>query len=87
VLAGILVDVLDAATMTPPVGLVLGLTVGYYLARQLGLVGSGAQRLALVIGVYCAVPGTLALPLGTLVGAFVRVRQVLSAAVNSSGPG
>ncbi len=78
VLAGVLVDVVDAATVTPLLGLGLGLPVGYYLARQLGLERGSALRMAAVVGLYCGVPGTLGLPLGTLVGAFVRLRQALS---------
>ena len=75
VLAGVLVDVVDAATVTPLLGLALGLPAGYYLARQLGLERGSSLRMAAIVALYCGVPGTLGLPLGTLTGAYVRLRQ------------
>lgn len=77
VVAGLLVDLVDAATFTPLLGLALGVPIGYYLARQLGLAAGPSWKLALVVGLYCGVPGTLALPLGTLVGLWVKARELL----------
>ncbi|MCB9916463.1 MAG: hypothetical protein H6828_15150 [Planctomycetes bacterium] len=79
VLAGVLIDLLDAATVSPPLGLVLGLPVGYYLGRQLGLPQGRAASLAFLVGAYCAIPFTFALPVGTLVGVWVRLKGVLAA--------
>ncbi len=77
VAAGFMVDLLDAATFAPIIGLAAGVPVGYYLARQLGLVRGAAWQMALVVGLYCGIPGTFGLPLGTLAGAYVRLRQAL----------
>jgi hypothetical protein len=78
VIAGVLVDLLDAATLTPVLGLALGVPLGLYVAHQSGLRGRAALQLALVIGVYCAVPGTFLLPLGTIIGTWVRVKSELT---------
>ena len=79
ILAGILVDALDAATVTPILGACLGLPLGYYIAHQVGFRGGAALRLALAIGIYCVIPGTPRIPLGTLIGAYARLRQALAA--------
>jgi hypothetical protein len=77
ILAGLATDALDGATLSPVLGLGLGLPVGYYLARQLGLEGASAWRMAALVGLYCALPGTNALPIGTLFGGYVRLKQAL----------
>jgi len=77
VVTGVLIDLLDAATPSPLLGLGLGVPLGWWIARQAGLRGRGAVQLALVIGLYCAVPGTMGLPLGTVVGAWVKVRRAM----------
>lgn len=76
ILGGLLVDVLDAATVTPVLGLILGWPLGYYILRQMGLRPGAAGRLGALVAVYCAIPGTLGLPIATLVGVGVKVRQV-----------
>lgn len=78
VLAGLLIDVLDAATVTPVLGLFLGWPLGYYILRQVGCSPARAGQLGILVGLYCAVPGTLHLPLATLVGLAVKLRQVLA---------
>jgi len=77
-MAGFLIDVLDAATVTPLFGLVLGWPLGYYILRQVGCAHSRALQLGVLIGLYCALPGTFALPVATLVGAAVKLRQVFA---------
>ena len=77
ILAGVIVDLLDVATFSPLVGLAVGIPAGFYLGRQLGLATGAAWKLALVVGLYLGVPGTLVLPLGTLVGAWARTRELL----------
>jgi hypothetical protein len=71
--AGVLIDLLDVATMGTAglyFGLPLGLAVGYYLGRRMGLARRRSLGLALLCGIYCFVPGTAVIPLGTLVGAY-----------------
>ena len=72
--AGVLVDVLDAlsAGVLTPLGLVLGIPLGWWLGTRAGLPGRHALRLGLGIGVYCVLPFTGVLPLGTLVGVYLR---------------
>ncbi len=77
IVSGIVIDVLDAATMTPVLGLTLGIPLGYLIARQAGLRGRTAVQLALVVGLYCGIPGTFGIPLGTIVGTWIRVRRLL----------
>lgn len=74
VAAGLLIDALDAMTRGPlaPLGLLIGLPLGYWLGRRAGLGGKQAVALGLGIGIYCAVPFTSVLPLGTLTGVYLR---------------
>jgi len=69
--AGLIIDAVDFVTFGP-VGLALGFPIGaaagYWLARSL--------ICAVIAGVYCTIPGTELLPLGTLVGALVRLEDV-----------
>jgi hypothetical protein len=78
VMAGFIIDVVDFATFGP-VGLVLGLPVGgaagYWMGRTLGLNKQACLYCALAAGVYCTIPFTELLPLGTMVGAYARYRQ------------
>lgn len=78
IMAGMIIDVLDLATFGP-IGYVLGLPVGgaagYWLGRCLGLSRKASLFCALAAGIYCTVPFTGILPLGTLVGAYVRFRD------------
>jgi hypothetical protein len=78
VLAGLLIDFLDAATISPVTGLLLGWPLGYYILRQMGLARGTAGKLGAFVALYCAAPGTLVLPIATLVGVGVKVRQVFA---------
>lgn len=76
VVAGIIIDFVDLATFGP-VGLVLGFPVGaaagFWLAQCMGLDRKVSAICAAIAGVYCTIPNTEFIPLGTLVGAFVRL--------------
>ena len=70
VLAGLVVDLADLIT---PMGLgklgfPIGAGVGWWVSGQLGVKGSRRAWLTVLGAVYCGVPGTKFLPLGTLVG-------------------
>lgn len=79
VVAGLIIDAVDIVTFGP-FGLVLGVPIGaaagYWLARSLRLDTNPSWLCALIAAVYCTIPGTELLPLGTLVGAFVRLEDV-----------
>ena len=79
--AGLVIDAVDFVTFGP-VGLALGFPVGaaagYWLARSLRLETNPSLLCALIAGIYCTIPGTELLPLGTLVGALVRLEDVPS---------
>lgn len=77
IVAGLLVDLLDAATPTPVLGLVLGWLLGTYIVRQAGGAPALAWKLGLLIGLYCATPGTFLIPMATIVVLGLRVRDVL----------
>lgn len=77
IVAGLLIDAIDAVTLTPVLGLALGVPIGLFLARQMGLRGGAAWQLAALIGLYCAAPNTGRFPLGTLIGVYARVREAL----------
>lgn len=75
--AGVVIDLLNLATRGPRgmlLGLALGLGVGYYLGRRLGLERSRSLGLGSLCGIYCALPGTELLPLATLIGAYRTLR-------------
>lgn len=78
VLAGLALDLVDFATFGP-IGLVLGPFigggVGWYLSGLLRL--NPRQRLitAILSGIYCMIPFTEFVPVGTLVGAFARFQE------------
>jgi hypothetical protein len=78
IVAGMFIDLLDLATFGP-IGYVLGLPVGglagYWMGRCLGLSRTASLTCALAAGIYCTIPFTGILPLGTLVGAYVRFRE------------
>lgn len=92
VMAGMIIDAVDLITLGP-VGLVVGLPVGacagYWLGQSLGLDRKASAVCALAAGVYCTIPFTEILPLGTLVGALVRFESTdrsLPAAASSTIP-
>jgi len=76
-IAGLLVDLLDAATPTPVLGLALGWPLGAYIVRQAGGSLGLAWKLGLLIGLYCATPGTLLIPMATIVVVGLRLREAL----------
>jgi len=74
--AGIAIDVLDLATRGPRGvlwGLALGLPLGYYLGRRTGLDRARSLGLAGLCGLYCGLPGTGMIPIGTLVGLYRKL--------------
>jgi hypothetical protein len=76
--AGMMIDAVDFITYGP-IGLILGLPVGaaagYWLGRSMRLESHMCWICAAVAGIYCTIPGTELLPLGTLVGALVRFQD------------
>ena len=77
--AGLIIDAVDFVTFGPvglALGFPLGAAAGYWLARSLRLETNTSLICALIAGVYCTMPGTELLPLGTLVGALVRLEDV-----------
>lgn len=76
ILIGLLLDFLDLRTFGPlgPAGFILGVGTAFVL---LGLMDVPMRKRALIslgAGVYCLLPGTEALPLGTLLGALLKFR-------------
>jgi hypothetical protein len=78
VLAGILLDLFDAATFGP-IGLIIGLPfgtlIGYWMAKCLRLSPQSRFWVAMAAGIYCTIPMTELLPLGTLAGAWARFSE------------
>ena len=78
IFAGMILDSVDLVTFGP-VGLLLGLPVGaaagYWLGRSMRLDHKSSLICAAAAAVYCTIPGTELLPLGTLVGALVRFEE------------
>lgn len=75
VVAGLILDLVDLATFGPIgffVGIPVGLAAGYWLGSCLGLERRHCVLCAMAAALYCTMPGTEFLPLGTLVGAFAR---------------
>lgn len=78
IFAGMILDGVDLVTFGP-VGLLLGLPIGaaagYWLGRSMELDHKSSLICATAAGIYCTIPGTELLPLGTLVGALVRFEE------------
>ena len=77
-MAGLLLDMADLATWGPlglKIGLPVGALAGWLLAPSLGVPPQRRWLCALVAGVYCMLPFTAFLPLGTVLGALVRLHQ------------
>ena len=78
VIAGLLLDLLDLATYGP-IGLWAGLLVGglggYFLAASMGVEPGRRLRYALGAGAYCMLPFTAFLPVATLLGTVIRLRE------------
>ena len=76
VLAGVLLDLVDLATMGP-IGLyggfVFGAAAGWWAGRELGFTIRARWLCALGGAVYAATPATEFVPLGTLAGALIKL--------------
>lgn len=70
ILAGLVVDLADLVTFhgMGRWGYPIGAGVGWWVAGQLGLRGSRRAWLTVLGALYCGLPWTSHLPLGTLVG-------------------
>ena len=78
VIAGLLLDALDLATYGP-IGLWAGLAVGglagYFLAASMGVAQKRRLGYAAVAGVYCMMPFTAFLPVATVLGTLIQLRE------------
>ncbi|HNR93062.1 MAG TPA: hypothetical protein PKK36_00465 [Kiritimatiellia bacterium] len=74
VLAGVLLDCVDFATMGP-FAFIIGIIVGFWIFSIYRLPLQHRIIGALLAGAYCMMPFTRFLPLATLVGAWVRFRE------------
>lgn len=73
---GFLLDLVDLATFGPAGlygGFVLAGAAGWWLGREVGLATRGRLALAILAAAYSALPATEFVPVGTLVGAAVRL--------------
>lgn len=90
VVAGMIIDAVDLITFGP-LGLVLGIPVGslagYRLGQSMKLDRNACFICALAAGVYCTIPFTELLPLGTIVGALVRYGNDNQSVTASQAPG
>jgi hypothetical protein len=78
VMAGMLIDSLDLITFGPVgliAGLPLGAAAGYWLGQSMGLDRQGRRICSLAAGIYCTIPFTEIIPLGTIVGALCRFQE------------
>jgi hypothetical protein len=76
--AGLLLDLVDFATYGPVglyAGLIVGGAAGYLLALAMGVRLERRWGYALAAGLYCMLPFTAFLPVATLVGALIRLRE------------
>ncbi len=79
IVAGLIIDLIDLATFGP-IGIILGLALGggvaWYICSLYGLPLKQKLLWSLAAGVYCTIPFTEFIPVGTLVGAFIRYREL-----------
>ena len=77
-MAGMLIDLFDVVTLGP-MGVFLGVPIGgfagYWLGKCLGLSNRGCLGCAAAAAIYCSVPFTEFVPLGSLIGAYVRFME------------
>lgn len=86
-LAGMAIDFVDLVTVGgigARFGFPIGLVCGWFLGGRLGLTSKARLWLAAGCGVYCLLPGTQVLPLGTLLGFLARFSGVLSPSASKS---
>ncbi len=78
VLAGLILDLVDLSTTGPLgiFGLVIGAALVWFFAGVHGFRGARRAWLALCGGVYCALPLTEMIPLGTVLGVYLTLRGV-----------
>ena len=75
ILGGIIIDFTDLATFGPfgiYAGMIIGGGVGYWVASLYRLSKNQRIMIALLSGVYCAMPGTEFIPVATIIGAGIR---------------
>ena len=88
-LAGFLLDLVDFATYGPiglRVGAVVGALAGYLLAMSMGVEPKRRFRYAAAAGAYCMLPFTAFLPLATVLGTAIRLREGSRAPASPSSP-
>jgi hypothetical protein len=74
----VLLDLVDFATYGPIglwAGLVVGGLAGYVLAASMGVAAQRRWPYALVAGIYCMLPFTAFLPIATVLGGLIRLRE------------
>lgn len=89
IMAGVIIDIMDAVTFGP-VGLAVGIPIGgiagYWLGKCLGLGPRGCWICAAAAGIYCSIPFTEFVPLGSLVGAYARFMELTPAPPQPAPP-
>ncbi|MCP3916105.1 MAG: hypothetical protein GY711_11155 [bacterium] len=81
IIAGVAIDLVDAATiggLGAKLGFPIGVVAGWYISRRLPLSKKQRVWFAVGCGVYCLLPGTHMLPLGTVLGFVARAGGVVS---------
>jgi hypothetical protein len=89
VVAGMIIDVIDFATFGPlglMFGLVFGGGVAWYICSLYGLTFKQKLAWSLAAGIYCTIPGTEFIPVGTMVGACVRYWELKADARDRQNP-
>jgi len=75
---GLVIDLADFLTpvgMPPPLKLLIGAGLGWWIGGELGLEKKRRLTLAALGAAYCTIRGTERLPMGTLVGMFTGVSR------------
>lgn len=78
ILPGLLIDLVDLLTLGPvglAFGMIAGGAAGYWIGKQYGLPRDKRIKGCIIAGLYCAMPFTGFLPMGTIIGAYVRFHQ------------
>ena len=86
-MAGVIIDLFDILTLGP-VGIVFGVPIGgaagYWLGKCLGLSTRACWGCAAAAAIYCSVPFTEFVPLGSLIGAYVRFMEGSGASADTT---
>ena len=84
-----IIDAVDFVTFGP-IGLVIGIPVGaiagYWLGQSMALEKNACLFCAVAAGIYCTIPFTELLPLGTMVGALVRYKDAARTLTPAESP-